>query len=259
MIRMLKILAYLIVLAGLFILLGFINHKHENNACRSLSVEVVTQSSDELVNKSEVEAKTYAILDSINGRAVSTIDTKRIEEVLEDNPYIKSIDVFIDINGELKIRVLQREPIAKIIDQDNNSYYLDIEGDIFKNKDLRASRVIVANGNISPINFPENKDYIPIDSIDHTIIRELDFIIRKIRSNGFLTAQIDQVYVTGQNEYELIPKLGKHLVEMGDISSIDEKLENLHVFYTEGMANKDWNKYKKINLKYRNQIVCTKK
>ena len=40
----------------------------------------------------------------------------------------------------------------------------------------------------------------------------------------------------------------------------EEKFEKLKMFYTEGLNKTDgWNKYSTINIKYKNQVVCTKK
>jgi cell division protein FtsQ len=39
-----------------------------------------------------------------------------------------------------------------------------------------------------------------------------------------------------------------------------EKFEKLHTFYLQGLnTTGSWNKYSVINLKFKNQIVCTKK
>ena len=44
--------------------------------------------------------------------------------------------------------------------------------------------------------------------------------------------------------------------------TIDSKagIKKLKTFYTEGLNKTDgWNKYSTINIKYKNQVVCTKK
>jgi len=40
---------------------------------------------------------------------------------------------------------------------------------------------------------------------------------------------------------------------------LEEKFENLKLFYSEGVKQTGWRKYKEINLKYKNQIVCVKR
>jgi cell division protein FtsQ len=46
----------------------------------------------------------------------------------------------------------------------------------------------------------------------------------------------------------------------GEAKDFEEKFEKLKTFYTEGLNKTDgWNKYSTINIKYKNQVVCTKK
>jgi cell division protein FtsQ len=45
----------------------------------------------------------------------------------------------------------------------------------------------------------------------------------------------------------------------GTGDDIEIKFEKLMLFYKEGLSRVGWDKYSTINLKYKNQIVCTKK
>jgi len=65
--------------------------------------------------------------------------------------------------------------------------------------------------------------------------------------------------VNEANEFELIPRVGAHLILFGSIDNYERKFRNLKIFYEQGLNNIGWNKYEKINLKFDNQIVCTKK
>jgi cell division protein FtsQ len=47
-------------------------------------------------------------------------------------------------------------------------------------------------------------------------------------------------------------------VVFGSIENYEEKFRNLEAFYKKGLPVSGWNLYKEINLKYKNQIVCTK-
>jgi cell division protein FtsQ len=80
-----------------------------------------------------------------------------------------------------------------------------------------------------------------------------------IRSDKFWEAQIVQIYVNGKGEFELIPRVGAHIIEFGKAEDIEEKFEKLWILYNEGFYNTGWNQYDKISLKYKNQAVCTKR
>ena len=70
---------------------------------------------------------------------------------------------------------------------------------------------------------------------------------------------IVQIYVDEKNNVELIPRVGNHNIILGDASDLENKLEKLMIFYKKGLSKTGWNEYSTINLKYKNQIVCTKR
>ena len=71
-------------------------------------------------------------------------------------------------------------------------------------------------------------------------------------------AQIQQIYVTPSGEFELIPRIGSHIIEFGRADEIEEKFSKLQLLYLQGFNNLGWNLYSRINLKYNNQVVCIK-
>lgn len=90
-----------------------------------------------------------------------------------------------------------------------------------------------------------------------------------IGGDGFWSAQIVQINVTGgggqtsdewrEPQLELIPRAGDHTILLGELDGTErQRLENLRLFYAEGLWHEGWNAYGYINIKYKNQIVCTK-
>ena len=70
--------------------------------------------------------------------------------------------------------------------------------------------------------------------------------------------KIDEWFEGWEGDFELIPLVGKQLIILGDANDIKEKFDNLQIFYKQGLSHEGWDKYDTINLKYRNQVVCTK-
>jgi cell division protein FtsQ len=79
-----------------------------------------------------------------------------------------------------------------------------------------------------------------------------------LQKDKFWNSQIEQIYVAPNSDIELIPRVGNHQIILGKIEDYTENLTKLKVFYEKGLNNVGWNKYSKINLKYKNQVVCTK-
>jgi len=51
---------------------------------------------------------------------------------------------------------------------------------------------------------------------------------------------------------------GKHKIHFGKYASVDEKIKKIKAFYNKAVADNSIKEYKTINVKYRNQVVCTK-
>ena len=56
-----------------------------------------------------------------------------------------------------------------------------------------------------------------------------------------------------------MPKIGDQVIILGDGENINKKFKKLEIFYKKAMPKEGWNSYKSINLKYKNQVVATKK
>ena len=56
----------------------------------------------------------------------------------------------------------------------------------------------------------------------------------------------------------MFPRVGNHVISFGQPKKKKKKMERLRTFYTEVLNKVGWNKYKRIDLQYSNQIVCVK-
>jgi cell division protein FtsQ len=80
-----------------------------------------------------------------------------------------------------------------------------------------------------------------------------------LQKNEFWNNQIEQIYVHPNKEVILIPRVGDHRILLGTLDDFREKLTNLQLFYEQAIPKTGWEKYSIINLKFKDQIVCTKK
>lgn len=80
-----------------------------------------------------------------------------------------------------------------------------------------------------------------------------------VNKDDFWRAQIEQVFVQANGELLIVPQVGDYLIEFGTPDDYELKFRNLRAVYQQGFKNIGWNRYKTISVKYRNQVVCTKK
>ncbi len=194
--------------------------------------------------------------DSIIGKPVKDVSVSFIEKQIDKNPYVKSVDAYFNILGNLMVNVNEKEALMRIYNQSGQSCYVDKSGDLFPLSRNFSARVIPVNGYLNiPLQMGKNVS----DSLYvHSLLPGLYRLARQIDEDPFLKAAISQIYVNSRRKVDLIPEIGRHLIRFGNLNEINIKLENLEAFYKQALVKEGWNKYKSINLAYTNQVVCTK-
>ena len=183
-------------------------------------------------------------------RPIKDIDVERIERVLEDEPFIKDADVYIDAANVIKVGITQREPVLRIIDKNGLNYYLDGEGFKMPLSKHFTTRTLVATGNIPPHvpDFQERKK--------HTL-KDLFILTQFILEDEFLRTMIEQIYVTNSGDFVFVPMVGDQKIIFGKLEDMEEKFRNLRAFYDRAIPVNGWRKYRTINLKFKGQVVCS--
>lgn len=191
------------------------------------------------------------------------IDQKKIESFLMHNPYIEQAQVYQTLKGVLNIEIKQREPIVRIYTLRNKEYYIDKLGKVILIDDNQLTDVVVASGNVdvNNPNLDKNLDTIDIENkkgFDKTL-SNIYYIAQKLASDSILNYQIDQIYVPAKGNYELIPKIGNYIIRIGENKDLEEELIKLRYLYKEAFSRNGWDNYSFVDLRFRHQVVCTKK
>ncbi|HRZ77534.1 MAG TPA: hypothetical protein P5248_09220 [Bacteroidales bacterium] len=80
-----------------------------------------------------------------------------------------------------------------------------------------------------------------------------------LEKDDFLRLLVSQIYIEPHGDLRMEPRIGKHSIIVGDSTGLESKLENLEAFYRQGLVRGPWDRYELINLKYKDQVVCTKR
>ena len=161
----------------------------------------------------------------------------QIENLLINHPSIKKAIVYSDWYGNVSIHVKQRNPIVRV-QNEKEGYYLDRDGERMPLSNDFTARMLLVTGNINSL-----------------IEDELFFIANRIYNDEFLKKLIVQIDVT-DSKLLMLTRIGEQ-IEFGKINFVNEKFKKLMLYYEKG--NTQNKLYTKLNLKYKNQIVCTKK
>jgi cell division protein FtsQ len=261
--KIIHISVWVILVAGLFVILGFAERQHQSLICGNLDILIQYNSDDYFITVDDVNAFFTKKGLKIKGAPLSDIDAGEIEAALYSTPYVENADVYISIDGDVNIRIIQKTPIVKVFNKTNHCFYIDDKGRLMQESGNYSARLLIANGFI-------NEGYNPYTKLDVNNFSGVDTVMMKtsiykvfrmaqfINHDDFWKAMVDEIFINNKGEMELFTKIGNQTIVFGDIDNMGEKFDNLLVFYKQVLNKIGWSKYKTINLKYKNQVVCSK-
>lgn len=244
-----------IVGAGVLVLLvAAISHRN-NKICNGYRIELTSPAGRSFIDKKDIGDLLAVIAPGkYQGRPIQSFDLRRMESALGKNAWIRQAQLFFDNNGILRVNVMEREPIARIFTREGNSYYMDSSGTRLPLSEKLSLKLPVFTGYFSTGN--SGMVLHGADSAMNVQVRRLAVYIRK---DPFWMAQIAQINITAESNFEMVPVIGEHLIEFGDGNDCDQKFHRLFVFYKEVLSRTGWDKYSRIDVQYAGQVIGAKK
>ncbi len=260
--KILRFTLWSFLIIGLLLTMGFVNKEQKLLVCKSLEVKINKNDEVSFLDKTDIVKLMKSRGDSIIGQSKYAIEIPEIENVLSSHEDIAKVNVYMTIDGSVNVNVKQRKPILRVFNSNGESYYLDESGKIMPLSNKYTARVLVANGNILQT---DASNYSNSVSVNDTIkksnskLNELFAMASYINRDEFWKAQIQQMFVNSERDIELMSLVGNQRIVFGDTTAMEEKFKKLKTFYIQGLNTTGWwDKYSIINLKFKNQIVCTK-
>ena len=242
MIRLLSALAALGLLIYIAITVVKLGNSGRNEVCREMLVSIRSRNEKPSVTEADIVASLKRAGLYPVGQPSNSINTDKIEFEAMRNGLISEAEAYKTPRGSVKLTVTEKTPVVRIITSSDN-YYVDSRGSIMPANPKYAAYVPVAGGYIEKAQATS----------------ELYEFALYLQKHEFWNNQIEQIFIRPDREVELIPRVGNHRIILGSFERFEEKLNHLKLFYEQAVPKMGWDKYSNINLKYKNQIVCTKK
>lgn len=237
MVKYINNIKVIIVLAVVSIFFAF--SSSQNNAKPISEVEVSFIGENNLfISKTKVDKLLIQNNDYIKCVSKDILDLKALENKLSSHDMIENSELYISINGILKIDIKQRNPYARVIS--DPSFYIDNNGTKMPLSDNYSARVLLVHG----LNDESKIDYV-------------FKLIKTIRDDEFLNSNVTDILIN-KSEISLRVRNCNFEVLVGDLNNLETKIKNFKAFYQKAYRDKILNNYKKVNLQFNNQIVCTK-
>ncbi|PCI06179.1 MAG: cell division protein FtsQ [Flavobacteriaceae bacterium] len=224
----------------LMVLVGFSNHKNEGRPVDKVTV-IFEDGENLFMNYGMVDKLLKQNGKTVDKQAKSVVDLQGLESKVLQHPMVESAMSYLTVDNEFVTKVRQRKPIARVLSS-KGSFYLDRLGQKMPLSSNYSARVLLVTGGIDTADF-----------------KDVYKLVMAIKSDAFLKQQIVGIQKKKDKEYELQLRVGKQRVQFGKVIKVEEKISKLNVFFKKTLADKSIDKYSVINLKYNNQVVCTKR
>jgi cell division protein FtsQ len=230
----------LVLMLGLVIFLfSFTSKRNENRKLTKAEVVFIGDNAlfikRETVNKLLIENKENA-----SSIQKDKLDLNKLERTLDSNDLIQKSDVFVSIDGVLKAMVKQKTPIARVLN-DEDSFYIDYEGDRMPLSENFTARVPLVSG---VINKKNNE--------------ELAQLFRVIYDDDFLRKNIIAIQIMPNGSLKMLNRNFEYQIDFGSIIDSERKFKDYKAFFQKAVLDSSLYKYKKIDLRFTKQVVCTK-
>ena len=253
--KILSIVAWVLTAAALIALFVFAREDYLTSPVKAVKVNIERESDSGFIK----ERFLLADIDKLRGTSnVGTINMLTIQKHLESIPWIESSTSYVDLDGTLCVNIKEYDPVLRVFGENGKSAYLTDGGVCIPTNHLYTPHVLIANGSFALRN--DSTAFALSDTLveDQALIETLH-LYKAIENNAFMQSCIGQVYRDRKGQFDIVVNDIDARVTLGDTCQIADKLRRAEIFIKQKAGSAEIKGMKNINLKYKNQVVCTKR
>ena len=232
----LRLMLMFLLVGGLF---SFTTQRNNHRKLLQSTVEFLNEEplfvTHETVNKLLIENKK----DASSIRKVA-LDLNNLENTINQHDMVEKAEVFVSVDGHLKAVVKQKTPVARIF-EGSGSYYIDYKGTKMPLSTIHTARVPLVSGGIND----KNRD-------------DLNKLFRMIHDDEFLKKNIIGIRVMPSGSLKMKSRNFDYDIDFGKTINMEKKFRNYKAFFQKAVQDSSIHGYQLINLKFTQQVVCTK-
>lgn len=236
--------------SSLVVLLVAAIGRRNHELCKDYVITMQGAQKNGFINEKDIRKLLNSGLNGkIKGEPIADFNLRKLEQLLKGNAWVKNANLYFDNREVLHISVEEKEPVARIFTTAGKSFYIDNEGEKMPLSDMMSARVPVFT------NFPDKKVLSTKDSI---LLNDVKGTASFILNDSFWMAQTEQIDITEDKNFEMIPTIGHHIVKLGKGDDIDKKFRRLLIFYQQVLSKTSFDKYNIVDVQYTGQVIGSK-
>jgi cell division protein FtsQ len=224
---------------ALFFTMSFVEKTAVDKVCDTLVVRVDYSDNNYFVSEESVIKILTKTDNSLVGKPLEEINIALLEENISKHPSVRNAEVYSTINGELRVNVKQKKPIARVI-TGRTSYYIDEEGGKMKLSTTYSARVPLVYGALKEERF----------------LAVLQ-VLRFLKEEKYWKSQVISIEMKSEG-LVIRPRFGAKEIIVGNSDNLDKKFEKLSIFYKKVIPSKGLDFYHRLDLRFENQVIGSK-
>ena len=215
----------------------------EQQTLDNIVINIDKNSPTKFVTKEGVIQKLGKTADKIKHTPIAELNIEKLERQLSQDNSFENVECYITSDNKLQIDIVPMIPEIRVFSPDGKSYYINKDGKRIDTGNEFFMDVPVVTGNFDQ-KFPA-KNILPVT--------------RHIAADDYLKNLITMIEVKSATNILLYPCIKGQVINIGDTTELTKKFDNLTLFYRKVMNHKGWETYDTISVKFRNQIVATRR
>jgi len=255
--KILLFVLWLVVITSVTVLSIKALQKHKEKICTDLIIIINNTNDGVFITETDIQNLMADSIGIIVNEPLKDVNLRKINSLLRNNPFVEDFLAYSSLSGEIKIEITQRVPLVRVYNKYNESFYIDRRGVLMPLSEKYTARVMVAGGVIA-------ERYEPLYNLNQPLVINTKPVLYKVYKTAqfinkdlFWRAMCDQILIAKNGDIEIVPKIGTHKIIIGDIEGIDEKLSRVLFFYKKVLEKSGWDTFESINVKYKNNVICS--
>ena len=238
-----KIVLLIVLLGYVAFAFAFVHEENAKRLCTGIDLRIVGNTLPDSVLRQGVSSQLTKYGHKLKGESIGKIDLKSLEDYLRAFSNFETVECSINPDSRLRITISPIKAEVRVFTDKGPSYYIN-----------RYGKRIKADADF----FIDVPVLIAPQKYEHCITSALS-VIRYLGSDAELSPLIAAYKIDGPNDLIIIPRLQGHVINFGDSTRLDEKRIAILASYRDVLPAKGWNTYDTISVKFKNQIVASRR
>ena len=245
--RILFFLFWIGIGTGMTLLLVAAIGRRNKERFRSYTIEIQGHYGGAFLTQDSVASLLQIHTAGVRGELLSLFNMQQVEMKLQQHPWVRKAQLYFDNQDILHVRIIEKKPLARVFTQNGASSYLDERGQLMPLATFRTVKVPVFTG------IPDSAG---VKNKDSLLLIQMRDMAQLIVNDSFWNAQVAQIDRTVDQNWELVPVVGDHIVKLGQATDFPAQLKKLFIFYKQVLVKSGFNRYRTVDLRFDNQVVA---